>query len=82
VPPILIAVLAGAALGLGITALIGGALDLGAFAGADIAADMTIDWPILGLAGAWLLVVAAIGVTVGALAARRVDPARALRIGE
>ncbi|MEO8245549.1 MAG: ABC transporter permease [Chloroflexota bacterium] len=82
VPPILIAVLAGAALGLGITALIGGALDLGAFAGADIAADMTIDWPILGLAGAWLLAVAAIGVTAGALAARRVDPARALRIGE
>ena len=82
VPPILIAVVTGAALGLGITALIGGALDLGAFAGADIAADMTIDWPTLGLAGAWLLAVAAIGVTVGALAARRVDPARALRIGE
>jgi putative ABC transport system permease protein len=82
VPPILIAVAAGAALGLGITALIGGALDLGAFAGADIAADMTIDWPTLALAGAWLLVVAAVGVTAGALAARRVDPARALRIGE
>ena len=43
---------------------------------------MAIDWPMLGLAGAWLLVVAAVGVTVGALAARRVDPARALRIGE
>ncbi len=82
VPPILVAVAAGAALGLGIAALIGGALDLGAFAGADIAADLTIDWPLLGLAGAWMLLVAAIGVAIGALAARRVDPARALRIGE
>lgn len=82
VPPILVAVVAGAALGLGIAALIGGALDLGAFAGADIAADLTIDWPLLALAGAWLLVVASIGVAIGALAARRVDPARALRIGE
>ncbi len=82
VPPILIAVLAGAALGLGITALIGGALDLGAFAGADIATDLTIDMPTLALAAGWLLFVAAVGVTVGALAARRVDPARALRIGD
>ena len=65
-----------------IAALIGGALDLGAFAGADIAADLTIDWPLLGLAGAWMLLVAAVGVAIGALAARRVDPARALRIGE
>lgn len=82
VPPILVAVAAGAALGLGIAALIGGALDLGAFAGADIAADLTIDWPLLGLAGAWMLLVASVGVAIGALAARRVDPARALRIGE
>jgi putative ABC transport system permease protein len=82
VPPILVAVLTGAALGLAITVLIGRALDLGAFAGADISADLAIDWPMLGLAGAWLLVVAAVGVTAGALAARRVDPARALRIGE
>lgn len=82
VPPIVVAVAAGAGLGLAIVALIGRGLDLGAFAGADIAADLTIDWLLLGLAGAWLVVVAAIGVGIGALAARRVDPARALRIGE
>ena len=82
VPPIIVAVAAGAGLGLAIVALIGHGLDLGAFAGADISADLTIDWVLLGIAGAWLVVVAAIGVGIGALAARRVDPARALRIGE
>ncbi len=82
VPPIVVAVAAGAGLGLAIVALIGRGLDLGAFAGADISADLTIDWLLLGIAGAWLVVVSAIGVGIGALAARRVDPARALRIGE
>jgi putative ABC transport system permease protein len=82
VPPIIVAVAAGAGLGLAIVALIGRGLNLGAFAGADITADLTIDWLLLVVAGAWLIAVAAIGVGIGALAARRVDPSRALRIGD
>ena len=82
VPPIVVAVAAGAGLGLAIVALIGRGLDLGHSPARTSRPTSRSNWLLLGIAGAWLVMVAAIGVGIGALAARRVDPARALRIGE
>lgn len=81
-PSILLAVLPGLALGIGIAYLLGPGMGLSAFAGGQATLELRIDWPVVGLVSAGLVVVVALAIGLGTLAARRARAADALRFGD
>lgn len=82
-PPILVAIAAGLALGVGVAWVVLPGLQLGAFTGAGTSVDpaLTVDLgQLVGLTAALLLVVG-LGVALAVWAQRRIDPAHAIRSG-
>lgn len=80
-PPIVVAIVAGLALGLGIAWVVMPGLQLGAFTGAGASVDpaLTIDFgQLLGVTAAMLAFVV-IGIGLASLAQRGTDPAKAIR---
>ena len=81
VPPVLVAVAAGLALGIGVTAIVLPGLGLATFVGGVAVPSLTVHAGQLGVLLAALAVVVALGVAGAAWAQRRADPARAVREG-
>jgi putative ABC transport system permease protein len=81
-PPTVLALAVGVVLGLGVAWLLEPGLGLGAFIGPAAPVRLQVDWPAIAAIAA--IVVAAIAVMVGASSwlARRLEPSRALRIGD
>lgn len=82
VPGVIVALVAGAALGIGVAALIQPGLGLQAFTGATIPVVLWVDWPGVALIGLGLALVVAVAVVVTALLGRRRNLGRAIRAGD
>jgi putative ABC transport system permease protein len=80
-PSLLVALLAGTALGLGVAWLVEPALGLSAFIGDDVV-RLRVDWGLLGLIGGALVATVGIGIGLGAMLARRTTLAQSVRQGQ
>ena len=80
--PLLLALVIGVALGIGLAWLIEPGLDLAAFSSPDTTVILQVDWASIAVVAASVAAVVAIAVLVSSWLARRLEPARALRIGE
>lgn len=81
-PPVLIALVPGVALGVAVALLLAPALGLAAFAGAEVAVALTVDWAAVAVMSAALLAVVAAAIAISTWLARRASAADALRIGD
>ena len=81
-PPVLLALIPGAALGIGMAILCEPGLGLATFVGTSARVPLFVDWPALGLMVAALIGVAAAAVAGGIWLSRRARLVDALRIGE
>jgi putative ABC transport system permease protein len=81
-PPAVVALVVGIALGLGIAWLLEPGLGLGAFIGPSAPVRLTVEWAAVVTIALSVLVVVLAMVALSAWLARRLDAARALRIGE
>lgn len=82
VPPLVLALVAGTALGIGVTYLIAPGLDLQAFAGRTIPVVLLVDWLAVGLLGLGIAILVALAVLLTTWVARRANLGRALRVGD
>ena len=80
--PLLLALVIGVGLGIGLAWLIEPGLDLAAFSSPDTTVILQVDWASIAVVAASVAAVVAIAVLVSSWLARRLEPARALRIGE
>ena len=80
--PLLLALVIGVALGIGLAWLIEPGLDLAAFSSPDTTVILQVDWASIAVVAASVAAVVAIAVLVSSWLVRRLEPARALRIGE
>jgi putative ABC transport system permease protein len=80
-PSLLVALLAGTALGVGVAWLVEPALALGAFTGDDVI-RLRVDWGLLALISGALVVTVAIGIGLGSWVARRTTLAQSVRQGQ
>jgi putative ABC transport system permease protein len=80
--PLLLALVIGVALGIGLAWLIEPGLDLAAFSSPDTTVILQVDWTSITVVAASVAAVVAIAVLVSSWLVRRLEPARALRIGE
>jgi len=81
-PPVVIAVVPGIALGLGVALLLEPGLGLGVFVGTDTDVALVVDWGVMALISAALLVVVVLAITAGTWLSRRARLVDALRIGD
>jgi hypothetical protein len=81
-PPAIVALIVGIALGLGIAWLLEPGLGLGAFIGPAAPVRLTVDWAAVATVALSVLFVVLAMVALSAWLGRRLDAARALRIGE
>ena len=82
VPGLVVALLAGTALGIAVATLVEPGLDLKAFTGATIPVVLRVDWAAVILIGLGLALVVAVAVAITAAFARRRNLGSALRVGE
>ena len=82
VPPVLLALVPGVALGIGVAILCEPGLGLATFVGTSGGVPLFVDWPALALMVAALIGVVATAVTAGTWLSRRARLVDALRIGE
>ena len=80
--PVIIALVAGVALGLGLAWLVEPGLDLSAFSGTAVAVGLELDWPRIVVIALGIVAVVAAAVAGSSWMARRLDVGHALRIGE
>jgi putative ABC transport system permease protein len=80
-PPVIVAVVAGVALGLAVGWVVLPGLGLGAFTGSGRDPSLAVDLGQIVAITATLLVIVALGVALAAWVQRRADPARAIRTG-
>jgi putative ABC transport system permease protein len=80
-PPVLLALLAGAALGIGVAFLLEPGLGLATFVGTS-GLPLFVDWTVLSFLAAAMIGVVVVAVTAGTWLSLRVRPVDALRIGE
>jgi putative ABC transport system permease protein len=80
--PVVIALVAGIALGLGLAWLVEPGLDLSSFSGTAVAVGLDLDWPRIAAIAVAIVAVVAAAVAGSSWAARRLDVGHALRIGE
>ena len=80
--PVIIALVAGVALGLGLAWLVEPGLDLSAFSGTAVAVGLELDWPRIVVIALGIVAVVAAAVAGSSWVARRLDVGQALRIGE
>ncbi len=81
-PPVLIALLPGVALGVAVALLLSPSLGLSAFAGTERAVALTVDWATVALMSLGLLLVVSAAIAVSTWMSRRARAADALRIGD
>lgn len=80
-PPVLVAIVAGLALGIGVGWVVLPGLGLAAFTGSASDPTLTVDLGQLAVITAALVLIVATGMALAAWAQRRTDPARAVRSG-
>jgi hypothetical protein len=80
-PPVLVAIVAGLALGIGVAWVVLPGLGLAAFTGSASDPTLTVDLGQLAVITAALALIVATGMALAAWAQRRTDPARAVRSG-